>query len=78
MGRSSSRRWLDLCSSLRLSRTLAGFGKNFASVFFPKAVKGLTAPVVELHALHGEGVGTRLLVLQDPRLVEDWLEEQKL
>ena len=26
--------------------------------------------MVELHALHGEGVGARLLVLQDPRLVE--------
>ena len=36
------------------------------------------SPVVEVHALHGEGVGARLLVLQDPRLVEDWLEEQKL
>ena len=26
------------------------------------------SPVVEVHALHGEGVGTPLLVLQDPRL----------
>ena len=26
------------------------------------------SPVVEVHALHGEGVGASLLVLQDPRL----------
>ena len=32
-----------------------------------KKVKKVS-PVVEVHALHGEGVGASLLVLQDPRL----------
>ena len=59
---SSSQRWPDLCSWLHPSHTLEmSTGKRLI-------LAGRVSPVVEVHALHGEGVGASLLVLQDPRL----------